>query len=256
MSALIEVRELCYRYPEGPLALKGVSFTVQEGEDFALIGPNGAGKSTLLLHLNGLLMGFSLKGGDPVLIKGIPVRKETLKEIRQKVGLVFQDPNDQLFSPTVFEDVAFGPLNQGLGPEEVKERVRKALEAVGISGYEGRSPHHLSFGEKKKVAIATVLSMEPELLVLDEPTANLDPGSRWRLIELLMTLPQTKVIASHDLDLVAMICKKALVLKDGKALAFGPVEDILEDQELLREAGLLPQVMLPSKRGLFKKTYR
>lgn len=255
MSTLIEVRELYYRYPNGPLALKGVSFTVQEGEDFALIGPNGAGKSTLLLHLNGLLMGFNPKGSDPVFIKGIPVRKETLKEIRQKVGLVFQDPNDQLFSPTVFEDVAFGPLNQGLNPEEVKERVRSALEAVGMSGYEGRSPHHLSFGEKKKVAIATVLSMEPELLVLDEPTANLDPGSRWRLVELLMALPQTKVIASHDLDLVAMTCKKALVLKEGKVLAIGSVEEILQDQELLREAGLLPEIRSPLRRGLFK-TYR
>ncbi len=240
MGKVVEVKDLHYRYPEGIEALKGVSFEVEEGESVGIIGPNGAGKSTLLLHLNGILMGYSSSGSDPVRIKGIPVRRETLKQVRKIVGVVFQDPNDQLFSPTVFEDVAFGPLNLGLSPEEVEERVRKALEAVGMVGYENRSPHHLSLGEKKRIAIATVLAMAPEILVLDEPTANLDPMGKWELTELLRSLHYTKVIASHDLEFVGKICNKVVVINSGKVLASGPASQILRDQKLLARARLIP----------------
>ncbi|MCS7286165.1 MAG: energy-coupling factor ABC transporter ATP-binding protein [Anaerolineae bacterium] len=242
MARVLEIRDLHYRYPEGIEALKGVSFEVDEGESVGVVGPNGAGKSTLLLHLNGILTGYSSNGSDPVWVKGIPVRKETLRQIRRLVGLVFQDPNDQLFSPTVFEDVAFGPLNLGLSPEEVAERVKKALEAVGMTGYESRSPHHLSLGEKKKVAIATVLAMAPEILVLDEPTANLDPVGRWELMELLRSLPHTKVIASHDLDFVERTCNKVVILNAGKVLTVGPVDQILKDRALLVKARLAPRL--------------
>ncbi|MDW8101957.1 MAG: ABC transporter ATP-binding protein [Anaerolineae bacterium] len=242
MARVLEIRDLHYRYPEGIEALKGVSFEVDEGESVGVVGPNGAGKSTLLLHLNGILTGYSSNGSDPVWVKGIPVRKETLRQIRRLVGLVFQDPNDQLFSPTVFEDVAFGPLNLGLSPEEVAERVKKALEAVGMTGYESRSPHHLSLGEKKKVAIATVLAMAPEILVLDEPTANLDPVGRWELMELLRSLPHTKVIASHDLDFVERTCNKVVILNAGKVLAVGPIDQILKDRALLVKARLAPRL--------------
>lgn len=242
MAKVVEIRDLHYRYPEGIEALKGVSFEVDEGESVGIVGPNGAGKSTLLLHLNGILIGYSSNGSDPVWIKGVPVRKETLRQIRRLVGLVFQDPNDQLFSPTVFEDVAFGPLNLGLSSEEVVERVKKALEAVGMTGYESRSPHHLSLGEKKKVAIATVLAMAPEILVLDEPTANLDPVGRWELLELLHSLPHTKIIASHELDFVGKTCNKVVILNAGKVLAVGPVDQILKDHALLVKARLAPRL--------------
>lgn len=238
MVKAVEVKDLHYRYPEGIEALKGVSFEVEEGESVGVVGPNGAGKSTLLLHLNGILMGYSSDGSSPVWIKGIPVRRETLKQIRRLVGLVFQDPNDQLFSPTVFEDVAFGPLNLGLAPEEVVEKVKKALEAVGMGGYENRSPHHLSQGEKKRIAIATVLAMSPEILALDEPTANLDPVGRWELIELLRSLPHTKIIASHDLEFVEKVCDKVVILNAGKVLASGPASLILKDRTLLVKARL------------------
>ncbi len=240
MAKVLEVKDLHYRYPDGIEALKGVSFEVEEGENLGIVGPNGAGKSTLLLHLNGILMGYSPNGSDAVWVKGMPVRKETLREIRRIVGLVFQDPNDQLFSPTVFEDVAFGPLNQGLPPDEVAERVKEALKSVGMEGYESRSPHHLSLGEKKRVAIATVLAMAPEILVLDEPTANLDPVGRWELMELLRSLPHTKIIASHDLDFVEKTCDKVVILNAGKILAIGPAEEILSDRALLVKARLAP----------------
>lgn len=238
MAKAVEVKDLHYRYPEGIEALKGVSFEVEEKESVGIVGPNGAGKSTLLLHLNGILMGYSSDGSNPVWIKGIPVCRETLKQIRRLVGLVFQDPNDQLFSPTVFEDVAFGPLNLGLAPEEVVERVRKALEAVGMMGYENRSPHHLSLGEKKRIAIATVLAMSPEILALDEPTANLDPAGRWELAELLRSLPYTKIIASHDLEFVEKVCNKVVILNAGKVLASGPANLLLKDRALLVKARL------------------
>jgi len=245
VDKIIEVRDLHYTYPDGVEALKGVSFNVEEGECVGIVGPNGAGKSTLLLHLNGLLRGFSPNGKAPVLVKGMPVEDGNLRQIRRLVGLVFQDPDDQLFSPTVFEDVAFGPLNLGLDAREVEERVASALRALGLEGYENRSPHHLSFGEKKRVAIAAVLSTSPEVLVLDEPTANLDPLGRWELIELLKDLPQTKVIASHDLGMIRELCERVVLLNGGRSVAVGPTEEILGDRELLVRCKLAPRRFAP-----------
>jgi len=240
LGKVVEIKELHFKYPDGKEALKGVSLIILEGESVGIIGPNGAGKSTLLLHLNGLLQGQNPNGRVSVWVRGLPVDSSHLREIRRLVGLVFQDPDDQLFSPTVFDDVAFGPVNLGLPPHEVKERVRQALAWMGLEGYEERSPHHLSLGEKKRVAIAAVLSMKPYILALDEPTANLDPRGRWELIELLRRLPQTKIIASHDLGMVRALCNRVVVLDKGEVVADGPAETILEDHTLLKEHGLAP----------------
>ncbi|MEM0358422.1 MAG: ABC transporter ATP-binding protein [Candidatus Hadarchaeales archaeon] len=209
---VVEVRKLWYTYPDGTVALRGVDLEVEEGESVFLMGPNGSGKSTLLLHLNGLL----LPQRGEVRVFGLDPRNG-VEEIRKKVGLVFQDPDDQLFMPTVFEDVAFGPLHLGLGKGEVRRRVRKALEEVGMKGFEKRSPQHLSYGEKKRVAIATVLSMEPPLLVLDEPTLGLDPWMRKRLLSLLRKLRRgrTLVMAGHDVGLMEM-CDRVYLLKRGR----------------------------------------
>jgi cobalt/nickel transport system ATP-binding protein len=199
----------------------------------AVIGPNGAGKSTLLLHLNGIL-----RGNSTVKICGLTVEEKNLKEIRKKVGLIFQDPEDQLFSLNVFDDVAFGPINMGLTESEVKQHVAQALQWVNMAGYEQRSPHHLSVGEKKRIAIATVLSLDPEILVIDEPTSNLDPRSKWSLVELLNRLPITKIIATHDLELVRALCHRTMVMDEGKIAADGKTENILDDIPLLRAHGL------------------
>jgi cobalt/nickel transport system ATP-binding protein len=199
----------------------------------AVIGPNGAGKSTLLLHLNGIL-----RGNSTVKICGLAVEEKNLKEIRRKVGLIFQDPEDQLFSLNVFDDVAFGPINMGLTESEVKQHVAQALQWVNMADYEQRSPHHLSVGEKKRIAIATVLSLDPEILVIDEPTSNLDPRSKWSLVELLNRLPITKIIATHDLELVRALCHRTVVMDEGKIAADGKTENILADIPLLRAHGL------------------
>ncbi|MBC7249317.1 MAG: ABC transporter ATP-binding protein [Anaerolineae bacterium] len=236
---IIQIEALSFTYPDGHQALSEVSLTVERGESVAFIGPNGAGKSTLLLHLNGILRG---KNGA-VKVLGHPVGGDHLKLIRSKVGLVFQDPEDQLFSPTVFDDVAFGPLNMGCSAEEVRQRVARALQQVRVVGYEGRSPHHLSMGEKKRIAIATVLSMDPEVLVLDEPTSNLDPRGRWELIELLRGLPLTKLIATHDLEMVRGLCERTVLLDRGRVVADGPTLSILSDQALLAEHGLAPPIL-------------
>ncbi len=233
---VIDIKNLSFVYPDGTRGLREVSLTVYAGESVAIIGPNGAGKSTLLLHLNGVL-----RGNSTVEICGMPVSDGNLKEIRRKVGLVFQDPDDQLFSLTVFDDVGFGPLNMGCSEAEVKERVSRALEWVGMTGYEKRSPHHLSIGEKKRIAIATVLALDPEVLVLDEPTSNLDPRSKWSLVALLTSLPVTKVIATHDLELVRALCQRVVVLDRGEVVADGPAETILNDLPLLRAHGLAPE---------------
>ncbi len=208
----VEIRGLRYTYPDGTVALRGVNLEVEEGESVYLMGPNGSGKSTLLLHLNGLLL--PQKGR--VRVFGMDTRNGT-EEIRRRVGLVFQDPDDQLFMPTVFEDVAFGPLHLGLGEREVRRRVKKALRAVGAEGLERRSPHHLSYGEKKRVAIATILSMEPQLLVLDEPTLGLDPWARREFLSLLRRLRRgrTLVMAGHDLGLMEL-CDRAFLLRRGR----------------------------------------
>lgn len=208
----VEIRELRYTYPDGTVALRGVNLEVEEGESVYLMGPNGSGKSTLLLHLNGLL----LPQRGEVRVFGMDTRNG-VEEIRRRVGLVFQDPDDQLFMPTVFEDVAFGPLHLGLREREVRRRVREALRAVGAEGLEGRSPHHLSYGEKKRVAIATILSMEPQLLVLDEPTLGLDPWARREFLSLLRRLRRgrTLVMAGHDLELMEL-CDRAFLLRRGR----------------------------------------
>ena len=242
MSKAIEIKELSYTYPDGQQGLKSINLTVEPGDVVALIGPNGAGKSTLLLHLNGILRGHS-----EVVICGLRAEDRNIKEIRKRVGMVFQDPEDQLFSLNVFEDVAFGPINMGFDEAEVNRRVKEALKRVGMSGYERRSSHHLSIGEKKRVAIATVLSLDPDILALDEPTGSLDPGAKWSLIELLKGLAITRIIATHDLDLVKCLCRRTVLLDKGVIIADGRTEDILEDNALLSAHGLaMPQRLLSS----------
>lgn len=233
MEEVIRIDSLSYRYPDGQKAINGLDLVVQKGESVALIGPNGAGKSTIILHLNGIL-----HSNGAVKIMGQPVTDRNIKWIRSKVGLVFQNPEDQLFSPTVFDDVSFGPVNMGLSEIEVRRLVKKALEEVGMSGYEERSPHHLSWGEKKRIAFATVLAMSPEIMVADEPTSNLDPRAKWSLIALLNSLQMTKIIASHDLDLVASVCSRAVIIDEGRVAADGAIREILTNNDLLRAHGL------------------
>ncbi len=233
MHHTIEVENLHFTYPDGRVALRGVNLIIQPGEKAALVGPNGAGKSTLILHLNGIL-----KGKGKVKVCGLPITKENMGKVRASVGLVFQDPDDQLFSPTVFEDIAFGPLYMGLTEEVVNQRVEKALSAVGMLGYEERISHHLSGGEKKQIAIATVLSMEPEILILDEPTAGLDPRSRRQLIDLLRQLPQTMLVSTHDIPMVAELFQRMIVIDEGKIAGDNDTKAILSDREFLKAHGL------------------
>ncbi len=232
MSAAIEVSNLSFRYADGTAALEGVSFAVGEGECIGLIGPNGAGKSTLLLHLNGLLP-ETWDGNGSVAVGGVRVGPDTLFEVRRRVGLLFQDPNDQLFCPTVWEDVAFGPQQLGLADGEVRERVGRALATAGVAGFEARAPHHLSAGEKRRVCLAGVLACDPTVLVLDEPTTGLDPRGRRELKALLERIPITKLIATHDLELVAELCSRALVLDGGRLVAEGPARELLADEALM-----------------------
>ena len=229
----IEVRELSFAYPDGRRGLQDVSLSIRTGEKVALVGPNGAGKSTLLLHLNGILQG---KG--TVRVMDQKVAEPHLSRIRAQVGLVFQDPDDQLFSPTVFEDVAFGPLYAGLSEGEIRSRVRWALAQVGLEEYVERVSHHLSLGEKKRAAIASVLSMQPDILALDEPTAGLDPRTRRRLIQLLQELPQTMLIATHDMRMVAEAFPRMIILDKGLVVADGPTNELLTDEQLLEVHGL------------------
>jgi cobalt/nickel transport system ATP-binding protein len=228
MTCAIEARGLTYRYPNGHVALDAVDLRVGHGERVAILGPNGAGKTTLMLHLNGLLMGEgSLEVAD------LPVTRNRLAELRARVGLVFQDPDDQLFMPTVREDVAFGPLNMGLPRAEVLARVDEALAAVRMSRAADRAPHELSMGERRRVAIATVLAMDPHLLVLDEPSANLDPRARRELLDVLEQIPRTLLVVTHDLPLAAELCARAVVLSGGRVVADAPCEDVLGHAELL-----------------------
>jgi len=233
MEPCIEIRDLSFAYPDGRQALRGVSMRVQPGEKVALVGPNGAGKSTLLLHLNGIL-----QGEGAVHVMGQQVAGPHLGRVRAQVGLVFQDPDDQLFSPTVFEDVAFGPLYAGLPEGEVHRRVAWALAQVGLEEYTERISHHLSLGEKKRAAIATVLSMHPDILALDEPTSGLDPRTRRRLIGLLQELPQTMRAATHDMRLVAEVFPRTVILDEGRVVADGPTDELLADERLLEAHGL------------------
>ncbi len=233
MHHSIEVENLSFSYPDGHVALNNVSLRISPGEKVALVGPNGAGKSTLILHLNGILHG---KGR--VQVCSLQVEEKNLKRVRAMVGLVFQSPDDQLFSPTVYDDVAYGPLYQGLPPEEVDARVREALAAVRMNDYTRRVSHHLSMGEKKRIAIATVLSMKPEVLVLDEPTAGLDPRSRRSLIKLLDELPLTMLVSTHDMLMVRELFPRMVVMDEGKIVADGETQVLLNDSALLEAHGL------------------
>jgi cobalt transport protein ATP-binding subunit len=231
----IEVEALTFRYPDGRLALDNVSLSVAPGEKVALVGPNGAGKSTLLLHLNGILRSAS----GSIRVGGLPLSDANLGQIRAWVGLVFQNPDDQLFSPRVFQDVAFGPLHMGLSEPEVQTRVERALAAVGMSNYADRISYHLSVGEKKRIAIATVLSMEPQILVLDEPSSGVDPRARRNLIQLLRELDQqTMLISTHDMRLANALCSRTVVLDAGRVVSEGPTADILSNKDLVEQHGL------------------
>ncbi len=226
---IVELRNLRHVYPDGTVALKEISFRITHGESVAIIGANGAGKSTLLLHLNGYL---AATGGE-VRIGDYPLTKATLPHVRRTVGMVFQEPDDQLFMPSVYEDVAFGPLNLGLTGLEVERRVNDALQRVGVGHLREKAPYNLSGGEKKRVAIATVLSMSPDILVMDEPTSGLDPHARRQLMRLLREFNHTKIFTSHDLDMVLDLCPRTIVLHEGEVAADGPTGDIFRDDDLL-----------------------
>lgn len=232
-TSVVKVKDLHFSYPDGHVALRGVSMKLCPGDKVALVGPNGAGKSTLMLHLNGILQGR----GD-IDVGGVRLTRDNLAGIRAMVGLVFQNPDDQLFSPTVFEDVAFGPLHMGLAEADVIARVDSALEAVRMSSYRDRLSHHLSVGEKKRIAIATVLSMDPKILILDEPSAGLDPRARRTLINLLRELPITMLVSTHDMKLVQELFPRTIVMDHGQIVADGSTKDILENEPLLTEHGL------------------
>ncbi|MBI3861489.1 MAG: ABC transporter ATP-binding protein [Planctomycetia bacterium] len=276
-APILKVAHLSYRYPVGQIALCDVNFVVGVNEIVGLVGPNGAGKTTLLLHLNGLLLGTRLAprngetasvgtagyvgaaqnaaGADsnnesraPVEVLGMPVIPENFPEIRRNVGVMFQDPDDQLFCPTVRDDVAFGPLNLDFPRDEVLRRVAESLASVGLAGFEDRRPHELSFGEKRRVCLAGVLACEPSLLALDEPSSNLDPRSRRGLIEILKKCPAAQIIASHDLELVVELCSRVIVLDQGRIQADGPTREILGNEALMARHGL--EVPLSIRYGL------
>ncbi|WP_275464311.1 energy-coupling factor ABC transporter ATP-binding protein [Streptomyces noursei] len=226
----LAVAGLAYAYPDGHQALFGVDLTLQRGERVALLGPNGAGKTTLVLHLNGILEA----GAGSVTVAGLPVAKAHLAEIRRRVGIVFQDPDDQLFMPTVREDVAFGPAAAGLRGAALDARVTEALDRVGMTAFADRPPHHLSFGQRRRVAVATVLAMRPEILVLDEPSSNLDPASRRELADILRSLDVTVLMVTHDLPYALELCPRSVVLSGGVIVADGTTQELLCDEELMR----------------------
>jgi len=230
----LEVRNLCFSYPDGHEAVKDISFIIRHGESVGIIGANGAGKSTLLM----LLMGVLFPGDGEVLVGDVRVTKKTLPMIRQRLGMVFQDPDDQLFMTSVYDDVAFGPRNYKLDEKEVETRVTKALELVGIAHLKDRAPYKLSGGEKRAASIASILSMQPDVLIMDEPTSTLDPKSRRRVIDLLKSFEHTKIIASHDLDMVLDTCKRIIVISEGKIAADKTTAEILNNGILLESCGL------------------
>ncbi|MBM7775656.1 cobalt transport protein ATP-binding subunit [Actinokineospora baliensis] len=224
------VERLAYAYPDGHQALFGVNLRVEPGERVAVLGPNGAGKTTLVLHLNGVLT-----GQGKVEVAGLPVNKQNAKEVRRRVGIVFQDPDDQLFMPTVGEDVAFGPANFGLRGAELDARVKRALDDVGMAEHAERSPMHLSGGQRRRVALATVLACDPDILVLDEPSANLEPRARRELAEVLLSLGRTMLMVTHDLPYAAQLCPRAVLIDDGVIVADGRTRDLLADAALLAQ---------------------
>ncbi len=229
-TPVLDVRGLAYAYPDGHQALFGVDLHVHRGERVALLGPNGAGKTTLVLHLNGILAA----GAGSVTVSGLPVTQQHLQEVRRRVGVVFQDPDDQLFMATVRQDVAFGPANLGVRGAALERRVMAALERVGMAEHADRAPHHLSFGQRRRVAVATVLAMEPEVLVLDEPSSNLDPASRRELADILRSLDITVLMVTHDLPYALELCPRAVVLAGGAVVADGTTYDLLTDEDLMR----------------------
>ncbi|MBI5417899.1 ABC transporter ATP-binding protein [Candidatus Poribacteria bacterium] len=226
---IIEANNLHFVYPDGTKAISGISFKIVHGESVGIVGANGAGKSTLIMQMNG----FFMPTEGSLNIGGIPVSEKTKTEIRRHVGLVFQNPDDQLFMPTVFDDIAFGPLNLGLSPDAVEKCVNESLKIVGCLGLKNRPSHHLSLGQKRAVSIACVLSMGPDILVMDEPSSFLDHRSRRDLINLLKKFTHTKIIVSHDLDLILEVCERCLILKEGKIQADGKVRELLSQKDLL-----------------------
>ncbi|MBK9741225.1 MAG: ABC transporter ATP-binding protein [Actinobacteria bacterium] len=231
MTSTLKISGLAYAYPDGYQALFGVDLDIQRGERVALLGPNGAGKTTLVLHLNGILAG----GVGSVEVAGLTVEKENFQEIRRRVGIVFQDPDDQLFMPTVHDDIAFGPANMGVTGDELEARVSEALDLVGMAEFSDRPPHHLSFGQRRRVAVATVLAMRPEILVLDEPSSNLDPASRRELADILRGLDITMLMVTHDLPYALELCPRAVILSGGVIVADGVTRDIMMDDVLMKE---------------------
>lgn len=236
MTQAIKIKNLNFRYPDGQPALREISLEIGAGEKIGLIGPNGAGKTTLLLQLNGVLPGDF----EELEIFGLSLKdKKNLAKIRELVGLVFQDPNDQLFMPTVFEDVALAPLQKGLNGGRLKEAVRQALDEVGLGGeMENKMAHHLSFGEKKKVTLAAIFAQQPEILVLDEPADSLDPRTQRELLGIFKNFSKTMILATHDLNLVKKVCEKVIFLKEGRLVYFGPIFPVIEDTGFLTECGL------------------
>jgi cobalt/nickel transport system ATP-binding protein len=230
----VRITRLSYSYPDGCKALEGIDLDIPVGERVGIIGPSGAGKSTLLLHLNGVLTGTGL-----IRIMGLPLEQKNLRQIRKHVGLVFQDPNDQLFCPTVYEDVSFGPMNLGITEQEIPSRVEKSLLDAGLDqSIRNRTSHHLSLGERKRVALASVLAMDPAILALDEPMSNLDPRNRRHLIELIAGLPATLILATHEMELVVALCQRTVVMDRGKIWADGNTRDVLSNAELMNDHGL------------------
>ena len=249
-NSSLEIKGLAYAYPDGNQALFGVNLNIERGERVALLGPNGAGKTTLVMHLNGILKA----GLGSVAVGGLEIdteSKETLQEIRQRVGIVFQDPDDQLFMPTVREDIAFGPINMGITGSDLEDRVMEALVLVGMADYADRPPHHLSFGQRRRVAVATVLAMKPEILVLDEPSSNLDPASRRELADILRSLDVTLLMVTHDLPYALELCQRSVILSQGTIVADGNTFDILCNAALMAENRLeLPFGFEPNNQSL------
>ena len=227
---ILEVRDVAYAYPDGVQALYGVNLTVSRGERVALLGPNGAGKTTLALHLNGVLEA----GAGSVHVGGLELNRANLKEIRRRVAIVFQDPDDQLFMPTVREDVAFGPANLGIAGAELEARIHEALASVGMTEHAHRPPHHLSYGQRRRVAVATVLAMQPEILVMDEPTSNLDPAAKRELADILQSLDLTMLMVTHDMPYALEMCERTVVMNRGMITADGPTREIMADEALMR----------------------